>query len=302
MIAVSGNKRFWAHRLGGSLWFFPASALLLAVMVYPVLRTIGLSVVHESLATGFRSEFAGLDNFARLIADSRFHSSLWTTAVFTVLSVGAEFLIGLFLALSVNAMTKWRSLVRVICLLPWTLPTAVIAVLWAWIFNDQYGAVNALLLRLGLIDSPIAWLAQPYTAMGAVIVADVWKTAPFVFVILLAGLQNIPRDLYEAIEIDGGGAWAKFRHVTWPHLLPFAFVAGIFRIVQAFAIFDLVWVMTGGGPGGTTETVSIYTYQTYMRYLDFGYGSALAVATVALLALTAAGLYRLLMTKYEQIF
>ena len=302
MIAVSGNKRSWAHHLGGSLWFFPASALLLAVVVYPVLRTIGLSVVHESLATGFRSEFAGLDNFARLIADSRFHSSLWTTAVFTVLSVGAEFLIGLFLALSVNAMTKWRSLVRVICLLPWTLPTAVIAVLWAWIFNDQYGAVNALLLRLGLIDSPIAWLAQPYTAMGAVIVADVWKTAPFVFVILLAGLQNIPRDLYEAIEIDGGGAWAKFRHVTWPHLLPFAFVAGIFRIVQAFAIFDLVWVMTGGGPGGTTETVSIYTYQTYMRYLDFGYGSALAVATVALLALTAAGLYRLLMTKYEQIF
>src|SRR6185295_6394018 len=116
----------------------------------------------------------------------------------------------------------------------------------------------------------------------------------------LAGLQNIPQDLYEAIEIDGGGTWAKFRYVTWPHLLPFAFVAGIFRVVQAFAIFDLVWVMTGGGPGGATETVSIYTYRTYMRYLDFGYGAALVVTAVVILALVAAVLYRLLLAEYEQ--
>src|SRR5262249_54525161 len=126
-------------------------------------------------------------------------------------------------------------------------PTAVIAVLWAWIFNDQYGALNALLIRTGLLRTPITWLGSPATAMFAIIAADVWKTVPFVFIILLAGLQNIPQDLYEAIEVDGGGAWAKFRHVTWPYLLPFAFVAIIFRIVQAFAVFDLVWVMTGGG-------------------------------------------------------
>src|SRR6185295_10514856 len=118
----------------------------------------------------------------------------------------------------------------------------------------------------------------------------------------LAGLQNIPQDLYEAIEIDGGGTWAKFRYVTWPHLLPFIFVGLIFRIVQAFAVFDLVWVMTGGGPGGATETVSIYTYRTYMRYLDFGYGAALVVSTVAILSVIALGLYRLLITKYEQTF
>jgi multiple sugar transport system permease protein len=182
------------------------------------------------------------------------------------------------------------------------LPTAVIAVLWTWVFNDQFGVLNALLTRIGLLDSPIAWLARPDTAMGAIIVADVWKTVPFVFVILVAGLQNIPRELYEAMEVDGGGAWAKFRHVTWPHLLPFVFVAMIFRVVQAFAVFDLVWVMTGGGPGGATETVSVYTYQTYMRYLDFGYGSALAVATVAVLAVFAAFLYRLLVSKHERTF
>jgi len=168
--------------------------------------------------------------------------------------------------------------------------------------NDQYGAVNAVLSRLGFMNAAIAWLAHPRTALFAIIVADVWKTTPFVFLIILAGLQNIPGELYEAMEVDGGGAWEKFRHITWPHLLPFAFVAAIFRIVQAFAVFDLVWVMTGGGPGGSTETVSIYTYQTYMRYLDFGYGAALVVATVAVLALVATGLYRLLITKHEQSF
>jgi multiple sugar transport system permease protein len=283
-------------------WFVPASVLLLAAVCYPVFRTIVLSFFHQNLATGFRAEFAGLENFGRIIVDSRLHGTAVTTLFFTVVSVGAEFVIGLLLALSVESMRKWRSAVRVVCLVPWTLPTAVIAVLWAWIFNDQFGVLNAVLMRLHLIDSAVPWLAQPGTAMAAMIVADVWKTTPFVFLILLAGLQNIPRDLYEAIDIDGGSAWAKFRYVTWPHLLPFVFVAMIFRIVQAFAIFDLVWVMTGGGPGGATETMSVYTYQTYMRYLDFGYGSALALATVAILAVTAAALYRLLVTKYERLF
>ena len=283
-------------------WFLPATILLVGVVGYPVVRTLTLSFLHENLATGFKAEFAGLDNFGRIIGDSRLHYSLRTTLLFTVVSVGAEFLIGLLLALSADSLIRGRGSVRVILLIPWTLPTAVIAVLWTWVFNDQFGLLNTVLMRLGLMDSPVAWLAQPSTAMAAMIVADVWKTTPFVFVILLAGLQNIPRDLYEAVEIDGGGAWTKFRFVTWPHLLPFVFVSLIFRIVQAFAIFDLVWVMTGGGPGGATETISVYSYQTYMRYLDFGYGSALAVATVAILGFTAVTLYRLLVTKYERIF
>jgi multiple sugar transport system permease protein len=287
--------------LGNIAWFGPAGILLLAVLCYPVLRTIILSFTNQSLATGFQSEFAGLDNFSRLLVDSRLTGTLWTTSFFTFVSVGFEFLIGLILAISLDAI-KRRDLFRVIFLLPWTLPTAVIAVLWTWIFNDQYGVLNFLLTGLNLTESPIPWLAQPHTAMAAMILADVWKTTPFVFLIILAGLQNIPRELYEAIEVDGGGAWAKFRHVTWPHLLPFVFVAMIFRMIQAFAIFDLVWVMTGGGPGGATETISVYTYQTYMRYLDFGYGAAIAVATVAILGMTAAVLYRFLLTKYERIF
>lgn len=289
-------------RIAGMAWFYPALILILSIIVYPIARTVGLSLVHKSLATGFHSTFAGLGNFSRILADSRFAGSLWATTLFTTISVAAEFAIGLLLALAVSSIRKWTGIVRVIVLVPWTLPTAVIAVLWAWILNDQYGAVNTVLFRLGLMSSPIAWLAQPRTAMFAIIVADVWKTVPFVFLIILAGLQNIPRELYEAMDVDGGGSWEKFRYITWPHLLPFAFVAVIFRIVQAFAVFDLVWVMTGGGPGGATETVSIYTYRTYMRYLDFGYGAALVVATVAILALVAAGLYRLLIARYEQTF
>lgn len=286
----------------GFLWFYPAVILLLTVVVYPILRTVGLSFVHENLATGFRTEFAGVDNFTRLAADSRFGGSLSTTLFFTAVSVAAEFVIGLLLALSANGLKRSVTLARVIFLVPWTLPTAVIALLWAWIFNDQYGVLNTVLIRLGLVNSAVAWLAQPGTAMYSIIVADVWKTTPFVFLILLAGLQNIPRDLYEAIDVDGGNAWARFRYVTWPHLMPFVFVAVIFRMVQAFAIFDLVWVMTGGGPGGATETVSIYTYQTYMRYLDFGYGATIVVATVAILGAAATVLYRLLMVRYEKLF
>jgi len=270
-------------------WFFPAGFLLGLIVFYPIVRTIELSFAHKSLATGFRTEFAGGENFTRVLSDSRFRSSVWTTFVFSATSVAVEFTLGLALAILASSIRGWRNAVRTILLIPWTLPTAITAVLWAWIFNDQYGVLGGL-----------GWLATPTTAMLAVIVADVWKTVPFVFVILLAGLQNIPQDLYDAIEIDGGGPWAKFRYVTWPHLLPFTFVALIFRIVQAFAIFDLVWVMTGGGPGGATETVSIYTYRTAMRYLDFGYGAALAIVTVAILSLTAAGLYKLLVTRYEQ--
>ncbi len=274
--------------------YAPAAVLLGVVYAYPVLRTAFLSLFHFKLATGFQLDFAGAENFARLAGDSRFLSSLAVTAAFAAISVALEFGIGLLLALAAVRMTRGRGLVRAIFLAPWTLPTAVIAVLWAWIFNDQFGVLNEVLQRLHVIAAPVAWLAAPVTAMGAIIVADVWKTVPFVFLVLLAGLQNVPGELYEAIEIDGGGAWAKFRYVTWPYLTPFAFTALAFRLIQAFAVFDLVWVMTGGGPGGATETVSVYTYRTFMRYLDFGYGSAQVVVVVLLLAVLAVLLYAVL--------
>jgi len=283
-------------------WFIPALVLVTAVLVYPALRTLALSFFHLGLGNGFRLEFGGLDNFARLVGDSRFRASLVVTGFFTIVSVTIEFILGLLLALAVNGFVRYQGVVRTTLLVPWTLPTAIIAVLWGWIFNDQYGVLNELLIRSGVLHSPIAWLAGPNTAMAAIIMADVWKTVPFVFIILLAGLQRIPQDLYEALEMDGAGAWAKFRYVTWPYLMPFVFVSLTFRVIQAFSIFDLVYVMTGGGPGGATETVSVYAYQTLMRYLDLGYGSTIVVATVLLLATVALGLYALLVRRYERLF
>lgn len=195
-------------------------------------------------------------------------------------------------------MLRGQQIARTLLLIPWTLPTAIVGVLWAWILNDQFGILNYLLQSVGLLDSPLAWLAQPGTAMASIIGADVWKTVPFVFLILLAGIQSIPAELYEAMAVDGGGAWAAFRYITWPHLIPFAFIAVIFRVIQAFAIFDLVYVLTGGGPGGATETVSVYAYQTTMRYLDFSYGATITVALVAVLAAVAL-LLRLVLREVE---
>jgi multiple sugar transport system permease protein len=253
--------------------------------------------MHFSLETGFQYRFAGLDNFVRLWSDSRFIASLKVTALFTLTSVALEFVLGLLSALAVEKIKRGRRTARTLLLIPWTLPTAIIAVLWMWIFNDQFGLINALLLKMGAGSTPIAWLGRPRSALFAVIIADVWKAFPFVFIVLLAGLQSIPREMYEAIEIDGGTAWHEFRYVVLPYLLPFIFLALIFRIVQAFAVFDLVYVLTGGGPGGATETISVYGYYTFMRYLDFGYGAALVVAIVVVLAFVSWILYSLLLRK-----
>jgi multiple sugar transport system permease protein len=286
-------------RLKSGFWYVPAAVLVLLIFVYPILRTLTLTCMHLNLETGFQPRFAGLDNFARLAADSRFLNSLRVTILFTAVSVAMEFLLGLLSALAVERIRRGRRIARTLLLVPWALPTAVIAVLWMWIFNDQYGAINALLLKIQAIHSPIAWLGNPRSAMLAIIMADVWKAFPFVFVVLLAGIQSIPQEMYEAIEVDGGKSWHKFRYVTLPFLMPFVFLALIFRIVQAFAVFDLVYVLTGGGPGGATETVSVYGYYVFMRYLDFGYGAALVVVVVALLALIAWILYSLLLRKHE---
>jgi multiple sugar transport system permease protein len=174
-----------------------------------------------------------------------------------------------------------------VVLLPWALPTAVMALSWAWIFNDSFGVANDLLRRAGLTESPLAWLGRPGLAMAALVVAEVWKTTPFVALIVLAGLQGIPEELLEAARVDGLSAWQRLRHVVLPLLLPSLLVAVLFRGVQAYGAFDIVYVMTGGGPGGSTETVSLYAFQSYFRYLDFGYGSAIATQG-ALLAVAAA--------------
>ncbi len=273
------------ERRAGWALTIPALLILALVFVYPIVRAFWQSFFTQNLGTQLQSEFSGFANLARMAQDGRFWQSLENSVVFTFFSVLLEFILGLGIALVLNQTFKGRGIVRTIAILPWALPTALIALAWTWIFNDQYGVVNDILLRLGIIQTGINWLGNPTLAMVSVIVADVWKTTPFISILLLAGLQSIPGDLYEAQAIDGATPWQSFQQITLPLLLPQIVIALLFRFAQAFGIFDLISVMTGGGPGGATETVSLYIYATIMRYLDFGYGAALVIVTFLLLVL-----------------
>ncbi|GAB1543692.1 sugar ABC transporter permease [Scytonema sp. NUACC21] len=261
----------------------PALLLLLFVFGYPIVRAFWLSFFTQNLGTKLQPVFSGFSNYVRMAGDGRFWESFRTTTVFTLSTVFLELLLGLGVALVLNKKFFGRSAVRAIAILPWALPTALIGLAWAWIFNDQFGVVNDILLRLGLIQTGINWLGEPTLAITAVIFADVWKTTPFISILLLAGLQSISLDLYEAHAIDGAAPWQSFYQITLPLLMPQILIAMLFRFAQAFGIFDLIAVMTGGGPGGATEVVSLYIYSTVMRYLDFGYGAALVVVTFLLL-------------------
>lgn len=275
-------------QLTGWILVTPALLLLFLVFAYPIGRAFVLSLFDKNLGTNLQAEFTGLSNYARMFGDGRFWQSIWNTSIFTTASVILELIFGLGIALVLNQSFPGRGAVRTIAIIPWALPTAIMALAWAWIFNDQFGVVNDILMRLGLIQQGINWLGNPALAMVAVVVADVWKTTPFISILLLAGLQSISEDLYEAHAIDGATPWQSFRQITLPLLMPQITIALLFRFAQAFGIFDLIQVMTGGGPGGATEMVSVYIYANVMRYLDFGYGAALVVVTFLLLIVVVA--------------
>jgi multiple sugar transport system permease protein len=267
----------------GWILMAPAIVVLLVVFAYPIARSFWLGFFAQNLGTELQPVFIGLNNYVRILGDQHFWQTFWITLRFTVLSVALELILGLGIALVLNRAFQGRGAVRTIAILPWALPTALIALGWTWIFNDQYGIANDILLRLGLIETGINWLGEPFTATVALIVADVWKTTPFISILLLAGLQSIPQDLYEAYAIEGASPWQSFWQITLPLLIPQIVIAVLFRFAQAFGIFDLMQVMTGGGPGGATEVVALYIYANAMRYLDFGYASALIVVTFVLL-------------------
>lgn len=252
----------------------PAALLLAAVIALPIARVIQLGAGDADLAL-------------RLLADGRWWTGLRNTLFFAGVTVACELVLGVAVALLLHRNFRGRGALRAIVVLPWALPTAIIALAWAWIFNDAFGVANDLLMRAGLIAAPVAWLADPDTAMAALIVADVWKTTPFVALLALAGLQAIPDELHEAARVDGITPFGAFVSITLPLVAPALLVAGVFRFVQAFGAFDLVYVMTGGGPGGSTELVSLYSYQNYFRYLDFAYGSTIALAGALVIAFLA---------------
>jgi ABC-type sugar transport system permease subunit len=256
----------------------PAFLTILCVALFPLLWTVWESLhLHDLRMPWLGKPLVGLDNYVEALRDPRFWSALGHTGFFAVTSVGLELLLGLVLALALNRTFRGRGLVRAAVLVPWAIPTVVSGLLWRFMFEGQHGIVNSALVRAGLSQRPIVWFIDPLAAWVPVILSDVWKTTPFVALLLLAGLQNIDSSLYEAARIDGASAWRQFRHVTLPLLRPAILVALIFRTLDAFRVFDLVYALTGGGPGTSTEPIALYTFNALLQNLQFGYGSALSV-------------------------
>lgn len=261
-------------------WSFvlPALGVIVLVALFPLAWTAWESLHLHDLRMPWRGQpFVGLSNYAELLADGRFWAAMGHTAFFTAASVGLELVLGLVLALAMNRTFRGRGLMRAAVLVPWAIPTVVAGLLWRFMFDARSGIANAVLMDVGLMDEPLVWFVDSVAAWVPVILGDVWKMTPFVALLLLAGLQNIDESLYEAAEIDGAGAWQKFRHVTLPLLKPAILVTLVFRTLDAFRVFDLVYVLTGGGPGTATEPIALYTFNSLLQHLRFGYGSALSV-------------------------
>jgi multiple sugar transport system permease protein len=260
----------------------PATLVLLLVLVVPVIH-----VLYESFVwtTSSRARIVpSMRNYAALAEDEIVRVAARNTATFTVLSVLGHLAIGLGVALLLNQQIRGRAAFRNLALLPWMLPPAVVATGWAWLYHNPFGMLNPVLVGLGILSTPRAWLASPDTAMGAVVVANLWRGFPFISLVLLAGLQAIPNALYEAAGVDGAGAWARFRHVTLPGLKRVMLIALTLDVINTVKYFDLIWVMTAGGPANRTEVLSTLIYRLAFQFFRTGRAAALAMVMVLALA------------------
>ncbi|WP_444964240.1 carbohydrate ABC transporter permease [Nocardiopsis sp. M1B1] len=258
----------------GRIFLAPSFAFMAVIALFPVFYAIGMSLYE---IRGFRQEFTGVDNYVRVLTDSGFFNAVWNTLVFTVASVSLEFLVGMAFALIMHQAFLGRGLTRAVILIPWVIPTAVAAQVWRFMFDPNPGFVNAVL------GTDINWLRDPFWSMVGIISADVWKTAPFVALLLLAGLQTIPKDYYEAARVDGANALQRFRNITLPLLRPSIVVALLFRTVDALRMFDFAYVFTGYS--NSLATLSVYAQRYLVRDPDLGYANALSTVTFVIVML-----------------
>jgi multiple sugar transport system permease protein len=270
-------------------WFLmlPLLAVMVAVIGWPVFDTVRLSFTDAKLV-GTEGSFTGLDNYRRMLASTPVHAAFRNTALFTIVSVALEMVLGVLAALLLDQEFRGRTLLRALMVVPWALPTIVNAVLWRLIYNPEYGAMNAALTQMGMIDGYRSWLGEPGTAMFALIIADCWKNFPLVALIALAALQAVPRDIKAAAIADGAGAFSRFRFVLFPYLAGPLAIALVLRTIEAFKVFDIVWVMTRGGPANSTRTLSILVYQEAFSFQRAGSGASLALIVTLIVTVLAA--------------
>jgi trehalose/maltose transport system permease protein len=280
-------------------WYLivPAVFVVFLVIGYPLIQVLVYSVLKYKLDGVTPASFVGLSNYLFILTDPDFWLAVQNTLIFSVFSVTLECVLGLAVALVANSKFKGRSFLRIAILIPWAIPTVVSSKIWAWMFNDIYGVVNVLLINFHLISQKIAFLATPATALPVIIAVDVWKTTPFMALLLLAGLGLIPGDLYEAASIDGASKVRQFFSLTLPLVMPTLLVALIFRTLDALRVFDIFYVMVGGQ--GNMATMAIYNQQWLVSFLDAGVGSAASVIILVIIMVFVVLYTRFSKTSFE---
>ena len=284
------NKR---ELLLPALFLAPALAVLLALSIYPLIYSVTISLQQET-AAGISWT---LGNFTRLFSDGFFWTAMVHTVIYAAVALTCEFLLGLGLALLLNNQIRGRGFFRASLLVPMMLPTVVVGVVWRLMLNPNFGAINGTLKQFGVDTESLTWTASPKLAMLSVIAVDVWQWTPFVFLVLLAGLQAIPQEPYEAALIDGSNVWATFWHVTLPLLKPSILIVLLLRTMDLLRVFDQIFILTEGGPGFATETISLYIYRAAFRFFDFGYAAAMSFVLLALTNIISALYIRFLEAK-----
>jgi multiple sugar transport system permease protein len=255
----------------------PAVIITFLIVFLPMAEAIFLSLHEYILWRPADWFFIGFDNFANALGDEVFWISTWNTVLWIGITIPLQALLGLITAVLLNREFAWRGLARALIIIPWALPSVVIALMWRWIYDANYGILNDILMRVGLLQSAFPWLASPDTALYAIILTLTWQGFPFFAVMILAGLQSIPKSYYEAASIDGATAWQQFRYITLPGIAGVLATAILLRTIWVANSIDVIYVMTGGGPGYATHTLPLYAFITARSGLNFGYGSALAV-------------------------
>jgi multiple sugar transport system permease protein len=268
-----------------TIFFFPAGIFMLVFLVYPIFLLIRDSFYKIDIINPSLREFVGFANYTNSLTSERFLKALWNTVVYIGVAVGFEFILGLILALLLSNAFKGSQFIRTLLLSPLMLAPLVTGVIWKFMLNDQFGIINWGLYKLGILSDPhqILWLSDSRFALYSTIIADIWLTTPFIMLVLLAGIKGIPISLYESADMDGANKWHKFRYITFPSLIPVATVALLIRIIDAARTFDIVWVLTQGGPGFSSELLSTYMYKTLTRYGEVGQSSAMAVIFIIIL-------------------
>jgi ABC-type sugar transport system permease subunit len=297
--AVRGRPAFGRPRVRSSTWLAaaliaPAALVVILVAIVPLARALWMSLFRIVLTSPGDEPFVGLQNYVDQLTNPGFWEAAGRSLLFTLSSTSIELVLGLALALLMNQPLRFRWLLRGLVILPWALPGVSNALMWRWIDHAQYGALNALLTQTHLTSSYINWLGDPGIAMYMVVAADVYKNTPLVALLLLAALQVVPRETVEAAKVDGAGSVAVFRHVTLPLIRPVILVALVLRTMDAFKVFDTIWIMTRGGPANSTQTIGIYAYQTAYESFDFGGGAALGYLIALLITCLAVVYIRLL--------